>query len=98
MGWYGRRSRSVDSKPSRGNYCFKAFEVKGKTLDEIQTHCSRFSSNLVTNELLADKNSTLKDELDFIMEKKFRLNDNDRKKIFGLNLKIQGTFLYRILS
>ena len=69
-GWFGQRSKSVDSRKSRGNFCFKSFEKEQKTFDEMKNYCGRFSSNLITNEVLLNSNSTLKTELDFIFEKK----------------------------
>ena len=61
----------------------------------MKTHCSRFSSNLLTNELLVNQNSKLKKELDHIIEKKFKLNEQDWKKIYGVNRNLQGMFNIR---
>ena len=92
MGWFARNPWSVSQTKSRGNFCFKAFEVKEKTLDELKTHCSRLSSLLVTKDLIYDSNSTLKEELNFIMMKKFKLNEHDQEKVFGLSLDLKGLF------
>ena len=83
---------SVDSTKSRGNFCIKAFEIKQKTLDEIKTYCSRFSSTLMTNDLLNNQNSTLEEELQFIIEKKLKLSELSKTKIYGLNLDLKGNF------
>ena len=92
MGWFGRRAFSVSSSRARGNFCFKAFEVRQKTLGELHTHCSKFSSSLVTNELINVTNSTLKGELDFVIQRKLRLSQGVQRKIFGLNLDLEGLF------
>ena len=94
MGWYGRRTKKVHSTKSRGNYCFKAFETKQKSIDDMKNHCSRFSSNLITNELLVRGNSTLSTELAFIIQKKFRLTIKEEEKLFGMNshLDVRGGF------
>ena len=92
MGWYGRRTFSVSSSKSRGNFCFKAFEVKQKTLGDLHTHCSKFSSSLVTNELINVANSTLKEELDFVIQRKLRLSQDVQRTIFGPNPDLKGLF------
>ena len=57
----------------------------------MKNQCSRFSSNLITKDLLMNQNTTLKDELEFIIEKK-RLNQDQKKTFFGINPDFKGKF------
>lgn len=95
-GWFGRRSKSVDSTKSRGNFCFKFFDAKQKTLEELRDYCGRYSSRLVTNNLINARNSTLKEELNFVMEKKLRLELDKFGDVYGVNANLQGAFLSMI--
>lgn len=81
---------SVDAIRVRGNFCFKSFQIGEKTLDEIQNYCGRLSSKLITNELLHNQNSTLKNELEFVLQRRFRTLRNNT--YFGLNTDLQGIF------
>ena len=59
----------------------------------MKNYCGRFSSNLITNELLLNPNSTLKNELEFIFEKKLSTIQNNTH--FGVNTDIKGIFKYQ---
>ena len=86
-GWFARRSKSVDSTKSRGNYCFKFFDVKQKTSDEVKDYCHRYTSFLITSDIL--NSMKLKQELLFVIEKKLRPKPNFNE-VFGLNKSLQG--------
>lgn len=98
QGWFSQRTKSVDSVKLRGNFCFKFFDAKRKSLKEVQDYCGRYSSSLVTNDLFDSKNSTyasLYKELRYIMKNKLEggLEEKRFKEVFGINMKLEGLLL-----
>ena len=98
QGWFSQRTKSVDSVKFRGNFCFKFFDAKRKSLKEVQDYCGRYSSRLVTNDLFDSKDSTyasLYKELRYIMENKLEggLKEKRFDEVFGINVNLAGLLL-----
>ena len=54
----------------------------------MKKYCCRFSSYLITNELLLNPNSTLKNELEIILQ--YKLSILQSYTHFGVNTDIKG--------